>query len=48
MENLCRELREQVAACLARGLEALLKSCQEYFEALSQEQALQTAGVCLS
>ena len=48
MEDLWRELREQVAACLERSLDALLESCQEYFEALSQKQALQTAGVFLN
>jgi transposase len=47
MEDLWRELKEQVAACLERSLDALLESCQEYFEALSQKQALQTAGVFL-
>lgn len=48
MEDLWRELKEQVAACLERGLDALLESCQEYFEELSQKRALQTAGVYLS
>jgi hypothetical protein len=47
MEDLWRELKEQVAACLERSLDALLESCQEYFETLSQKQALQTAGVFL-
>ena len=48
MEDLWRELKEQVTACLERSLDALLESCQEYFEALSQKQALQTAGVFLN
>lgn len=48
MEDLWRELKEQVAACLQRSLDALLESCQEYFEALSPKQALQTAGVFLN
>ncbi|WP_158666580.1 transposase [Salinibacter altiplanensis] len=48
MEDLWRELKEQVAICLERSLEALLESCKEYFETLSKKQALQTAGVFLS
>jgi transposase len=48
MEDLWRELKEQVAACLERSLDALFESCQEYFEAPSQKQALQTAGVFLN
>jgi hypothetical protein len=48
MEDLWRELKEQVAACLERSLDALLESCHEYFEALSSKQALQTAGVYLN
>lgn len=47
MEDLWRELKEQVAACLERSLNALLESCHEYFEALSPKQTLQTAGVFL-
>ncbi|MFB6098796.1 MAG: transposase, partial [Salinibacter sp.] len=35
MEDLWRELKEQVAACLERSLDTLLESRQEYFEALS-------------
>lgn len=48
MEDLWRALKEQVAACLERSLDALLESCHEYFEELSQKQALQTAGVFLN
>jgi len=48
MEDLWRELKEQVAACLERSLDALLESCHEYFEALSPKQALQTSGVFLN
>ena len=47
MEDLWRELKEQVAACLERSLDRLLESCQEYFEAISPKQALRTAGVFL-
>jgi hypothetical protein len=46
--RLWRELEEQVAAYLERGLDALLESCQGYFKELSQKRALQTAGVYLS
>ena len=45
MENLWRELKEQVAACLERSLEALLESCQQYFDDLSGENTLRTAGL---
>jgi len=48
MEDLWRELKEQVAACLERSLEALLESCQEYFEVLSPEQSLRTTGLYLN
>lgn len=48
MEDLWRELKEQVAACLERSLDALLESCQEYFETLSPEQSLRTAGLYLN
>lgn len=48
MEDLWRELKEQVAACLERSLDALLESCHEYFKALSPKQTLQTAGVSLN
>lgn len=47
MEDLWRELKQQVAACLERSLDALLSSCQEYFETLSPKQALRTAGLYL-
>jgi len=45
MEDLWRELKEQVAACLERSLEALLESCQQYFDELSGENTLRTAGL---
>ena len=48
MEDLWRELKEQVAACLERSLDALLESCREYFETLSPEQSLRTAGPYLN
>lgn len=48
MEDLWRELKEQVAACLERSLEALLESSQQYFDELSGDQALRTAGLYLN
>ena len=45
MEDLWRELKEQVAVCLERSLDALMAGCRQYFEALSPEQALRTAGI---
>jgi len=45
MEDLWRELKEQVAACLERSLEGLLESCQQYFDDLSGKDTLQTAGI---
>ncbi len=45
MEDLWRELKEQVAACLERSLDALRESCRQYFETLSPQQALRTAGI---
>lgn len=48
MEDLWRELKEQVAACLERSLDALLDSCKEYFGALSPRQTLRTAGLYLN
>ncbi len=48
MEDLGRELKEQVADCLERSIGALLESCHRYFEALAPKQALQTAGVFLN
>jgi len=48
MEDLWRELKEQIAACLERSLDVLLESCQEYFDALSPEQSLRTAGLYLN
>ena len=48
MEDLWRELKEQVAACLERSFGALLESCHQYFDALSPKQTLRTAGVYLN
>jgi transposase len=45
MEDLWRELKEQVAACLERSLDALRESCRRYFRNLSPQQALRTAGI---
>jgi transposase len=45
VEDLWRELKEQVAACLERSLGALLASCRRYFDRLTREQALATAGL---
>lgn len=45
VEDLWRELKEQVAACLERSLGALVASCRRYFDRLSPEQALATAGL---
>lgn len=45
MEDLWRELKEQVAACLERSLETLRESCRRYFQNLSPQQALRTAGI---
>ena len=45
MEDLWRELKEQIAASLERSLGTLLASCRGYFEALSPKQALCTAGI---
>lgn len=45
VEDLWRELKKQVAACLERSLGALVASCRRYFDRLSPEQALATAGL---
>jgi site-specific recombinase XerC len=45
VEDLWRELKEQVAACLQRSLGALLASCRRYFDWLTRKQALATAGL---
>jgi hypothetical protein len=45
MEDLWHQLKEQVAACLERSLDALLESCFRYFRNLSPQQALRTAGI---
>jgi len=45
VEDLWRELKKQVAACLERSLGTLVASCRRYFDRLSPEQALATAGL---
>ena len=45
VEDLWRELKKQVAACLERSLGALVASCRKYFDRLSPRQALATAGL---
>ncbi len=45
MEDLWRELKERVAACLERSLDRLLESAQQYLDNLSGKQALHTAGL---
>ena len=45
MEDIWRELKERVAACLERSLDTLLESAQTYLRDLSGKQALQTAGL---
>jgi transposase len=45
MEDLWRELKERVAACLERSLDTLLESAQQYLSKLSGKQALRTAGL---
>lgn len=45
VEDLWRELKKKVAACLERSLGALVASCRRYFDRLSPEQALATAGL---
>jgi transposase len=48
MEDLWRELKEQVAACLERSLDTLLESAQQYLSNLSGNQALRTAGLYIN
>ena len=48
MEDLWRELKEQVAACLERSLDTLLESAQQYLSKLSGNQALRTAGLYIN
>jgi len=48
MEDLWRELRKQVAACLERSLDTLLESAQKYLGDLSGQQALRTAGLYIN
>ncbi|WP_259114003.1 IS630 family transposase, partial [Salinibacter ruber] len=45
MEDLWRELKERVAACLERSLDTLLESAKQYLANLSGKQALCTAGL---
>jgi transposase len=48
MEDLWRELKEQVAACLERSLDTLLESAKQYLANLSGKQALCTAGLYIN
>ncbi len=48
MEDLWRELKEQVAACLERSLDTLLESAKQYLSNLSGKQALRTAGLYIN
>ena len=48
MEDLWRELKEQVAACLERSLDTLLESARQYLAHLSGKQALRTAGLYMN
>lgn len=45
MEDLWRELKNTIAANLERNLETLKRACQRFFERLSPQQALKTAGL---
>jgi len=48
MEDLWRELKEQVAACLERSLDTLLESAKQYLDNVSGKQALRTAGLYIN
>ncbi|MCS4159607.1 IS630 family transposase [Salinibacter ruber] len=48
MEDLWRELKERVAACLERSLDTLLESARQYLSNLSGNQALRTAGLYIN
>ena len=48
MEDIWRELKERVAACLERSLDTLLESAQTYLRNLSGKQALRTAGLYIN
>ena len=45
IEDLWRRLKNSVAANLERSLDALRAACREFFERLTPEQALRTAGL---
>jgi hypothetical protein len=45
MEDLWRELKEQVAACLGQSLDALRERCRRYFQNLSPQKVLRTARI---
>jgi len=45
MEDLWRELKNKMAANLNRSLEVLKAACQRFFERLSPDEALKTAGL---
>jgi hypothetical protein len=48
MEDLWRELKEKVAACLERSLDTLLESAKQYPANLFGKQALCTAGLYIN
>jgi transposase len=48
VEDLWRELKNVIAANLERGLEALKAACRRFFDALSPQEALRTAGLASS
>jgi len=45
IEDIWRELKNEMAANLERGVEALKAACRRFFDNLSPEQALRTAGL---
>lgn len=45
VEDLWRVLKNQVAANVERSLDALKEACRRFFDELTPEQALQTAGI---
>jgi transposase len=44
-QDLWRELKEQIAACLERSIGALVASARRYFERLGPMEALRVAGI---
>lgn len=45
IEDLWRELKDRIAANLERSLEALKAACRKFFDELTPERALKTAGL---